>query len=221
MQRPTSISWQISQSAKVLAMVEILLSLVLLIAAIALAFWPYAVIHDHTIDGLFLTLTGSMLTLLFLLNFIWQLRFQGAKEGAAIRHAWLRLTRTLSAVFSKGDTDMRTIPPRVSIPLVMGTLLLLILAFPSSLYANDIAVSQQSLIAVHSQALTAVLPNQTVIESILGNGRHRDRGLLMDPDFRLRAAAALLGNPAVEKPAENARVPLRMIVITASPLLEV
>lgn len=34
-------------------MVEILLSLVFLISAIALAIWPYAVIHDHTIDGLF------------------------------------------------------------------------------------------------------------------------------------------------------------------------
>ena len=179
-------------------MVEILLSLVLLIAAIALAIWPYAVIHDHTIDGLFLTLTGFMLTLLFLLNFVWQLRFQGAKEVTAIRHACQRLTRTLSAVFSKGGTDMRTIPPKVSIPLVMGTVLLLILAFPSSLYANDIVVSHRSLIVRQSQALTAVVPNQTVIESIVGNGRHRDRGLLMDPDFRLRAAAALVGNPAVE-----------------------
>ena len=116
---------------------------------------------------------------------------------------------------------MRTIPPSVSTPLVVGTVLLLILAFPSSLYANDIAVSHQSPIAGHSQAFTAVLPNQTVIESIVGTGRHRDRGLLMDPDFRLRAAAALVGNPAVEKPAENARVPLRIIVITATPLLEV
>src|SRR5690349_6748815 len=97
-------------------MVEILLSLVLLVAAIALAIWPYAVIHDHTIDGLFLTLTGSMLSLLFLFNFIWQLRFQGAKETTAMRNLWQHLTRTLRAAFSKGGTDMRTIPPRVSIP---------------------------------------------------------------------------------------------------------
>ncbi len=202
-------------------MVEILLSLLLLIAAIALAIGPYAVIHDHTIDGRFLTLTGFMLTLLFLRNFIWQLRFQGAKEVTAIRHACQRLTRTLSAVFSKGGTDMRTIPPRVSIPLVMGTVLLLILAIPSNLYAYDIVVSHQNLIVGQGQALTAVLPNQTAIEPIIRNRPHRDRGLLLDADFRLRAAAALVGNPAVEKPTENARVPLRMIVITASPLLEV
>jgi hypothetical protein len=202
-------------------MVEILLSLALLIAAIGLAIWPYAVIHDKTVDGLFLTLTGFMLTLLFLLNSVWQLRFQGAKEVAEIRHAWQRLTRTLSAVFSKGGTDMRTIPPRVSIPFVMGIAWLLIMAFPSSLYASDIAVSQQSLIFRQSQGLTTVLPNQPAIESIVRNRPHRDRGMVMDPDFRLRAAAALVGNPAVEKPAENARVPLRMIVITASPLLEV
>jgi hypothetical protein len=116
---------------------------------------------------------------------------------------------------------MRTRPPSVSIPLVMGTVLLLIVAFPGNLYANGIAVSHQSLIVGQSHGLTAVLPNRTAIESVVGNRPHRDPGMLMDPDFRLRAAAALVGNPAVEKPAENARVPLRMIVITASPLLEV
>src|SRR5437016_6836331 len=118
-------------------MVEILLSCVLLIAAIALAPWPSLVIHDHTIDGLFLTLTGSMLTLLFLFNFIWQLRFQGAKEVTIIRHAWQHWTCAVNAVFSKGGRDMRKIPPTISIPLVMGVVLLLILAFPCSLYAND------------------------------------------------------------------------------------
>jgi hypothetical protein len=33
-------------------MVEILLSRVLLVAAAALALWPWVGIHDHTIDGL-------------------------------------------------------------------------------------------------------------------------------------------------------------------------
>ena len=41
-------------------MVEILLSLVLLIAAAALALWPWVGIHDHTIDGLFLAFTGLL-----------------------------------------------------------------------------------------------------------------------------------------------------------------
>ena len=201
-------------------MMEILLSLVLLLAAIALAIWPYAVIHDHTIDGLFLTLTGSMLTLLFLFNFIWQLRFQGAKELTAIWHGWQRLTRALSAAFSKGGTDMRTIPPRISVPLVMGTVLLLVLAFPSSLYANDVPAAHQNPIAGHNHALTGVLPNRTPNGAIVLP--HHERGLLlMDADFRLRAAAALVGNPGIEKPAQNAHVPLRVIVITASPLLEV
>lgn len=201
-------------------MVEILLSLVLLVAALALAIWPYAVIHDHTIDGLFLTLTGSMLTLLFLFHFIWQLRFQGAKEVTAIRNAWQRWTRVVTTMFSKGGTDMRTIPPRISIPLVMGTVLLLILAFPSNLYANDLSAAHQNPIAGHNHALTVVLPNRIPNGAIVRP--HHERGLLlMDADFRLRAAPALVGNPAIEKPAENAHVPLRMIVITASPLLEV
>ena len=203
-------------------MVEILLSLVLLVAATVLAFWPYAIVHDHTIDGLFLTLTGSMLTLLFLFNFIWQLRFQGAKEVTAIRHAWQRLTRASSAAFSKGGTNMRTIPPRISVPFIMGTVLVLILAFPSNLYANDLSVSQQRPLARYNQFVTVVVPNRIRNTEMVRNDLHRNRGsVFMDADFRLRAAAALIGNPAIEKPAERARVPLRMIVITASPLLEV
>ena len=77
-------------------MVEILLSLVLLVAAAALALWPWVGIHDHTIDGLFLTLTGSVMFLLFLIHFIWQLRSQGAEEKIRIRKclaavgAWYR-----------------------------------------------------------------------------------------------------------------------------------
>jgi hypothetical protein len=203
-------------------MVEILLSLVLLVAAIALAFWPYAVIHDHTIDGLFLTLTGSMLTLLFLFNFIWQLRFQGAKEVTAFRQACERWARAVSTICSKGGRDMRTIPPRISIPLAMGTVLLLILAFPSSLYANVLSVIRQNSITGRSHILSVVVPGRSPSRAIVSNRQHADRGLLlMDVDFRLRAAAASVGNPAIEKSAGNARVPLRVIVIAAGPLLEV
>ncbi len=203
-------------------MVETLLSLVLLIAALALALWPTLGIHDHTIDGLFLTLTGSMLTLIFLFNFIWQLRFQGAREVTAIRHAWQNRAHALSALLSKGGAGMRTIPPRVSIPLAMGIVLLLMLAFPSRLYASDLSVVEPSSIAGHNHGLSVVESVRTPRRANEHNSQHRDPGLLlMDVDFRLRAAAALVGNPTIEKPAETARVPLRMIVITASPLLEV
>ncbi len=202
-------------------MVEILLSLVLLIAAIALALWPSLVIHDQTVDGLFLTLTGSMLTMLFLFNFIWQLRFQGAKEVTSIRHAWQRWTRAVSAMFSKGGREMRRIPPTISMPLMMGVLLLLILAFPASLYANDLSSVPQSSIARHNQILSVVVSTRITGGATVHNARHEGGLVLMDADARLRAAAALVGNPAIEKSAENARVPLRVIVITASPLLEV
>jgi hypothetical protein len=40
-------------------MVEILLSLIFLVASVALASRPRLGIHDRTIDGLFLTLTGA------------------------------------------------------------------------------------------------------------------------------------------------------------------
>lgn len=204
-------------------MVEILLSFVLLVAAAILVLWPSLGAHDHTIDGLFLTLTGSMLSLMFLFNFIWQLRFQGAKEVTALRQVWQKFAHSISELLSKGGPDMKTIPPRMTIPLVMGTVLLLVLAFPSSLYAHDLSASQQKWVGSDSQHVFAIVVPNRISSRVLTRSRERsDRGLLlMDADVRLRAAAALIGNPAIEKPAENARVPLRMIVITASPLLEV
>ena len=118
---------------------------------------------------------------------------------------------------------MRTIPPKISIPLVMGTVLLLILAFPSSLYADDLSVGQQKSVASASQHVLAVVaPNRISSGVLVRSRKHPDSALLlMDADVHVRAATALIGNPAIEKPAERARVPLRMIVITESPLLEV
>lgn len=200
-------------------MVEILLSLVLLVAAAALALWPWVGIHDHSIDGLFLALTGSVMFLLFLFNFIWQLRSQGAEEKLRIRNAWQHLARGIAAKFSNGGKSMRTIPPRVSIALVLGIVLLLILAFPGSLYASDLSIPQESRVPAHCQQVLAVsVPNHVGLR----NREHGERrALLMDADVRLRAAAAMFGNPTIEKAVEHAGVPLRMIVITASPLLEV
>ena len=43
----------------------------------------------------------------------------------------------------------------------------------------------------------------------------------MDADIRLRTAAALEGNLALQKAAENARVPVRIIVIAAGPLFDI
>lgn len=199
-------------------MVEILLSLVLLVAATALAVWPWVGIHDHTIDGLFLTLTGSAMFLLFLLNFILQLRSQGAAEKIRIRHAWQRLALAFGAVLRKGGTDMRTIPPRVSIRVVLG-MLLLILAFPSSLYASNHSLAQETRLPGHSQQVLAV--SATHHFGLRDRGHRERRVLLMDADVRLRAAAAIFSNPTVEKAVEHAGVPLRVIVITANPLLEV
>jgi Mrp family chromosome partitioning ATPase len=199
-------------------MVEILLSLVLLVATAALALWPWVGIHDHTIDGLFLTLTGSVMFLLFLFHFIWQLRSQGAEEKIRIRNAWQQLAHGIAAKFSKGGKSMRTIPPRVTTTLVLG-IVLLILGFPSSLYAGDLSIAQESLVPAHSQQVLAVsVPHHVGLR----NREHDERRvLLMDADVRLRAAAAMFGNPTIEKAVEHADVPLRMIVLTATPMLEV
>lgn len=199
-------------------MVEILLSLVLLVAAAALALWPGVGIHDHTIDGLFLTLTGSVMFLLFLMHFIWQLRSLGAEKKIRLRSAWQHLAHGIAAKLSNGDKSMRTIPPRVSVGLVLG-IVLLILGFPASLYAGDPSIAQESLVPVHSHQVLAVsVPHHVGLR----NREHEERRvLLMDADVRLRAAAAVFGNPTIEKALEHAGVPLRMIVLTASPMLEV
>ena len=114
---------------------------------------------------------------------------------------------------------MRTIPPRVSIAFVLGIMLLLILAFPSCLYARDLSIPQESRVPAHCQQVLAVsVPNHVGLR----NREHGERRvLLMDADVRLRAAAAMFGSPTIEKAVEHAGASLRMIIITASPLLEV
>jgi hypothetical protein len=200
-------------------MVEILLSLVLLVAAAALALWSWVGIHDHTIDGLFLTLTGTVMFVLFLFHFIWQLRSQGAEERIRIRSAWQQLAHGIAAKFSNGGKSMSPIPPRLRIALASGIVLLLILGFPGSLYASDLSIPQESHVPAHCPQLLAVSVTHRLW--VRNRERREARVLLMDADVRLRAAAAMFGNPTSEKAIEHAGAPLRMIVITASALLEV
>jgi hypothetical protein len=114
---------------------------------------------------------------------------------------------------------MRTTPPRVSISLVLWIALMLILAFPSSLHASDLLLAQQTGVRGQSQQVLAVSVSH---HFWMRNREHPERRvLLMDADVRLRAATAISSNPTLERAVEHAGVPLRMIVITASPLLEV
>lgn len=118
---------------------------------------------------------------------------------------------------------MRTIPSKVSVPTVLGIVLLLILAFPSRLNANSVSASQVIPVVAHNQYVPAIATPKLAAGNIVWRGReYTDRGLLlMDVDMRLRTAAALEGNPALQKAAESVHVPLRIIVIAAGPLLEV
>src|SRR5690349_23904902 len=70
--------------------------------------------------------------LLSLIHFIWQLRSQSAEKEIRIRNAWQELAHGIAAKFSKRGDGMS---PRVTIALVLG-IVLLILGFPSSLYAR-------------------------------------------------------------------------------------
>jgi hypothetical protein len=135
--------------------------------------------------------------LLFLFNFICQLRSKGAEEKIHIRNAWQKLTRAFDAVLSMGGTDMRTNPPRVGIPLALGIVLLLILAFPSSLYASDLSLAQQTRVHGHSQQVLAV---SVTHHFWVCNREHPERRvLLMDAGVRLRATAGISSNPRLKK----------------------
>ena len=204
-------------------MVETLLSLLFFIAAALLALWPSLGMRDHTVDGLFLTVTGSMLSLIFLVDFIRQLRHQSAEEVAAIWHSWKKLAHAVSALRLEGGRGMRTIRSKVSVPIVMGFVLLLILAFPSRLNASSVSASSLMPVAANTHHLGAIATPKLVTGKITRRGReYSDRGLLlMDADIRLRTAAALDSNPTLKKAAESAHVPLRIIVIAAAPLIEV
>ena len=140
-------------------MVETLLSLVLLIAAVNLALRTSLGIHDHTIDGLFLTVTGSMLSLIFLINFIWQLRHQSAQELATLQHVLGRLARSLGTLRLKGGSDMRTSPHKINITRALGLVLLLILAFPSRVNASELSPSQLSPVASYRRHVLRVAPS--------------------------------------------------------------
>jgi len=97
----------------------------------------------------------------------------------------------------------------------MGIVLLWILTFPSNLYASDSPSQAASLKADNHRLLAASLPHQIPAPKRV----HQRSGVLMDADVRLRAAAALASNPAIERGAASSRVPL--LVVTANPLLEV
>ena len=176
-------------------MVEILLCLVLLVRRPLSPCGLGSAFTTIPLMGLFLTLTGSVLFLLFLFNFIWQLRSQGAEQRIRIRKAWQQLAHGIVAIFANGGKGMRTIPPRVSIALVSGIVLLLILTFPGSLYASDLSIPQASRIPVHCPELPAV----SVTHRLRVRGRERREApvLLMDADAGLRAAAAMFGNPMI------------------------
>jgi hypothetical protein len=161
-----------------------------------------------------------MLSLIFLFNFIWQLRHQTLREPTALRRALQRLAHALTVLRSKGATDMRTSPQKIA--LVLGTLLL-ILAFPGRLNASGRSALRLTPEASSDEHFLSVATRKPVAISVF---QHRPRDFrggepLMDIDIRLRTAANLEGNFEVQKAAEKAGVPLRIIVIAASPLLEV
>jgi hypothetical protein len=113
---------------------------------------------------------------------------------------------------------MKIVRSRISIPVAMGVVLLLILSFSGSLYASDsLAQRAASLVPAHQHLMTASLSCHLPRAERV----HQRSSLLMDADMRLRAAAALSSYPVIESAARTLRVPLRMVVITASPRLDV
>jgi hypothetical protein len=79
---------------------EILISAVLTTISIAFAVLPFFIGDNHTPDGLFLTLAGSVMGVIFFLNLAREIRLKSratAKDGATLRARALTKLRTEAA----------------------------------------------------------------------------------------------------------------------------
>ena len=106
---------------------------------------------------------------------------------------------------------------KARILIVIATVLLLVLAFPSKLYAKDIPVVQptSNLAAGHHRSAMFLVTETFGRAATHTPERPAPELLIIEEDIRVRAATALVGDSAIKKLTPNLRVPVRMIAITA------
>jgi|SRR5581483_5509 len=202
-------------------MVEALLSLALFIGAVTFASWSWAVGHDSPADGLFLTLTAPIFALIFLSKLVSQLPPGYAPKDAHRLRSWLqKRVRTFDAVRSTGGADMKTGLSKARIAMLLATILILVLAFPVRLHAREMPFTRQSAIVAGSGLSAAnAQPSNLVTGKAKAKNRERTPSL-MDEDIRVRAVTALMSDPTTKRLVQDARAPIRMIVITAPVILD-
>jgi hypothetical protein len=104
--------------------------------------------------------------------------------------------------------------------LFFATILLLVLAFPSTLHARITKTPQSNSISVTAQRASEALQRRVPV--IRGQEQSGERAsLLLDEDIRVRAATVLVGVPGLKRSAQGAHVPLTVLVITAPVILDV
>jgi len=112
---------------------------------------------------------------------------------------------------------MNSLHSKARVAIFVTAILLLILAFPSPLHARQMESSER--VGFTPYQPLAALGHHT---KILTENRHRveQKSLLLDQDIRVRAATTLIGDPMIKRSAENARVPITVLLITAPVILD-
>ena len=103
--------------------------------------------------------------------------------------------------------------------ILIGTVSLLILAYPSTFYARGIGVPERSSVKIADHTSFAETHSSGV--ATVPRERGDVQPSLLDQDIRVRVATVLIGDPATRKSAEAERVPLTVLVITAPVILDV
>lgn len=116
-----------------------------------------------------------------------------------------------------GGAEMKSRFLRAHSLILIAAVLLLIMAFPSMLYARSVPVVEH---APKSIVYRTRLVADQFNSRQHGQNQQGAQSRLLDQDIRVRAATVLMGDPVIRKSAESERVPLTVLVITAPVILE-
>jgi hypothetical protein len=109
---------------------------------------------------------------------------------------------------------MKALHSKTRLLVICATILLLILAFPSTLNARSARSPELNSIGVTAQRPSEAFQHLAPIVSRQRQSRERE-SLVLDEDIRVRAATVLMGDPVIKTSGQTAHVPLTVLVITA------
>ena len=125
------------------AMVEILLWVVLTILSLVATVWPWVTGEGHTVDGLFLTSAGLLMSTIFFCGFVYETRSEIAAVMDKMRSCWSRTFSVGDMQAGIGGEPMREVTARMRFVIVATILVLTVLVSPATLCAGREPRDQQ------------------------------------------------------------------------------